>query len=263
VVDNKPGAGGLIGTEAAARAEPDGYTIYLATDGPITIAPTLHKKPLPYDWKRDFQPLSLMALGYQILLTSPKLTASNLKEFVALAKSEPGKYNFASIGVGSAPHLSAEYFLSLAGLKLTHVPYRGSSQQAIAALISGDVEMFVVGTSTAVPFVKAATVRGLAVTAPKRLDSLPDTPTFAEQGLPAMDYSIWFAVLAPSATPPAIAKKLRDGIAAAVADPDYAQTLHARGFEAVSSTPEQLAAFLDKDYLRSKNLIERLGLKVD
>jgi len=263
VVDNKPGAGGLIGTEAAARAEPDGYTIYLATDGPITIAPTLHKKPLPYDWKRDFQPLSLMAVGYQILLSSPKLAAGNLKEFVALAKAEPGKYNFASIGVGSAPHLSAEYFLSLAGLKLTHVPYRGSSQQAIAALISGDVEMFVVGTSTAVPFVKAATVRGLAVTAPKRLDSLPDTPTFAEQGLPAMDYSIWFAVLAPSATPPAIAKKLHDGIAAAVADPDYRQTLHARGFEAVSNTPEQLAAFLDKDYLRSKVLIETLGLKVD
>jgi len=182
VVDNKPGAGGLIGTEAAARAEPDGYTIYLATDGPITIAPTLHKKPLPYDWKRDFQPLSLMAVGYQILLSSPKLAAGNLKEFVALAKAQPGNYNFASIGVGSAPHLSAEYFLSLAGLKLTHVPYRGSSQQAIAALISGDVEMFVVGTSTAVPFVKAATVRGLAVTAPKRLDSLPDTPTFAEQG---------------------------------------------------------------------------------
>src|SRR6185503_4357377 len=192
VVDNKPGAGGLIGTEAAARAEPDGYTIYLATDGPITIAPSLHKKPLPYDWKRDFQPLSLMAVGYQILLTSPKLAASNLKEFIALAKSDPGKYNFASIGVGSAPHMSAEYFLSLAGLKLTHVPYRGSSQQAIAALIAGDVEMFVVGTSTAVPFVKAGTVRGIAVTAPKRLDSLPDTPTFTEAGLPAMDYSIWF-----------------------------------------------------------------------
>ena len=201
----------------------------------------------------------MMAVGYQILLTSPKLPAANLKEFIALAKKDPGKYNFASIGIGSAPHMGAELFLSLADLKLTHVPYRGSSQQAIAALISGDVEMFVVGTSTAVPFVKAGTVRGLAVTSPKRLDSLPETPTFTEEGLPAMDYSIWFAVLAPSATPPAILKRLHDGIAAAVADPDYKQALRARGFEAVSNTPEQMAAFLDKDYQHSKDCTRGVG----
>jgi tripartite-type tricarboxylate transporter receptor subunit TctC len=263
VVDNKPGAGGLIGTEFAARSDPDGYTIYLATDGPVTIAPTLHKKPLSYDWKRDFAPVSMMAVGYQILLSSPKLAATNLKEFIALAKKEPGKFNFASIGLGSAPHLSAEFFLSEAGLKLTHVPYRGSSAQAITALIAGDVAIFMVGTSTAVPFVKAGTVRGLAVTAPKRLDSLADTPTFAELGMPSLDYSIWFAVLVPSGTPPAIVRKLNADIARVVADPDYQKTLHARGFEAVSNTPEQLAAFLDKDYLRSKALIEKLGLKVD
>jgi tripartite-type tricarboxylate transporter receptor subunit TctC len=263
VVDNKPGAGGLIGTEFAARSDPDGHTIYLATDGPVTIAPTLHKKPLSYDWKRDFAPVSMMAVGYQILLSSPKIAATDLKEFIALAKKEPGKFNFASIGLGSAPHLSAEFFLSEAGLKLTHVPYRGSSAQAITALIAGDVAIFMVGTSTAVPFVKAGTVRGLAVTAPKRLDSLADTPTFAELGMPSLDYSIWFAVLVPSGTPPAIVKKLNADIAKVVADPDYRKTLHARGFEAVSNTPEQLAAFLDKDYLRSKALIEKLGLKVD
>ena len=179
VIENKAGAGGLIGTEAAAKSAADGYTLYLATDGPLTIAATLHRH-LPYDWKRDFAPISMMAVGYQILLASPKLPASNLKDFIALAKQNPGKYNFASIGVGSAPHLAAELFLSMAGLKLTHVPYPGSSQQCIAALISGDVAMFMVGISTAVPFVKAGTVRGLAVTAPKRVDSLPDVPTFAE-----------------------------------------------------------------------------------
>ena len=263
VVDNKPGAGGLIGTEAAARAEPDGYTIYLATDGPTTIAPTLHKKPLNYDFKRDFAPISMMAIGYQILLIDPKLPATNLQEFVALAKKDPGKYNFASIGVGSAPHLAAELFLSLADLKLTHVPYRGSSQQSIAALIQGDVAMFVVGTSTAVPFVTAGTVRGLAVTAPKRLDSLPDTPTFTEVGMPKMDYSIWFSVLTSAKTPPMIVRKLHDDIAKVVADPGYQKMLHDRGFEAISSTPEQLAAFLDKDYEKFKVLIEKLGLKVD
>jgi tripartite-type tricarboxylate transporter receptor subunit TctC len=263
VIDNKPGAGGLIGTEAAAKADPDGYTIYLATDGPVTIAPTLHKKPLPYDWKRDFAPISMMAVGYQILLSDPKLPATSVKDLVALLKASPGKYNFASIGIGSAPHMGSELFLSVADTKATHVPYRGSSQQAIAALISGDVSMFVVGTSTAVPFVKAGTVRGLAVTSPQRIDSLPDVPTFAEAGYPGMDYSIWFAVLAPGGTPPAIVKKLHDDIAKAIADPDYRQQLHARGFQAVSNTPADMAAFLQKDYLRSKALIEKLGISVE
>jgi tripartite-type tricarboxylate transporter receptor subunit TctC len=263
VVDNKPGAGGIIGTEAAARAEPDGYTIYLATDGPITIAPSLHKKPLPYDFRTDFAPVSMMAVGYQILLSSQKLPVSNLKGFVALAKKDAGKYNFASIGIGSAPHLAAELFLSLADIKLTHIPYRGSSQQAIAALIQGDADMFVVGTSTAVPFVKANTVRGLAVTAPTRIESLPDIPTFAEEDFPRMDYIIWFAVLVPNRTPAAIIKKLQDGIASVANDPDYKQQLHARGFEAKSNAPEQLAAFLQQDSQKFKALIEKLGLKID
>lgn len=262
VVENKPGAGGLIGTEVAAKSAPDGYTLYLATDGPLTIAATLHRH-LPYDWKGDFAPISMMAVGYQILLSSPKLPATNLKEFIALAKQNPGKYNFASIGVGSAPHLAAELFLSMAGLKLTHVPYPGSSQQCIAALISGDVAMFMVGTSTAAPFVRAGTVRGLAVTAPKRLASLPDVPTFAESGMPKMDYSLWFAVEAPRGTPPAIIKKVHDDIARVGAAPAYQKALQIRGFEAQSDTPEQLGAFLENNYLQLKPIIERLGLKVD
>ncbi|MCC6776485.1 MAG: tripartite tricarboxylate transporter substrate binding protein [Hyphomicrobiales bacterium] len=262
VVDNKPGAGGLIGTEFAARSEPDGHTIYLATDGPLTIAATLHKH-VPYDWKRDFAPVSMIAVGYQIMLASPKLPAGNLKEFIALAQKEPGKLNYASIGIGSAPHLGAEMFMSLAKVRLTHVPYRGSSAQAITALITGDVAMFFVGTSTAVPHVKAATVRGLAVTSPSRLDGLREVPTFAELDLPGVDNSLWFAVLAPSRTPPTIVRKLHDDIAKVVADPDYRGTLAARGFEARSSTPEQLAAFLEKDYLKSRDLITRLGLKVE
>jgi tripartite-type tricarboxylate transporter receptor subunit TctC len=262
VVENKPGAGGLIGTEAAAKSAPDGYTLYLATDGPLTIAATLHRH-LPYDWKRDFAPISMMAVGYQILLSSPKLPATNLNEFIALAKQNPGKYNFASIGVGSAPHLAAELFLSMAGLKLTHIPYPGSSQQCIAALISGDVAMFMVGTSTAVPFVKAGTVRGLAVTAPSRIDSLPNVPTFAELGMPAMDYSLWFAIETPSGTPAAIIQNVHDDIAAVAADAAYGKALHRRGFEAQSDTPAQLAAFLQNNYLKLKPLIERLGLHSD
>ena len=262
VVDNRAGAGGLIGTEAAARSEPDGHTLYLGTDGPLTVAATLHKR-VPYDWKRDFAPVSMMAMGYQVLIVKPSLPAKNLQELVALARQKPGALNYASIGIGSAPHLGAELFKSVAAVDITHVPYRGSSAQAITALLAGDVEMFLVGTSTAVPHIQSGTLRGLAVTARNRVDGLPDVPTFAEAGLPGVDVSIWFAVLVPGGTPGAIVKKLNADIVQVVADPGFKQALKARGFEAMSSTPEQLAEFMDKDYVKFRNLIQKLGLQVE
>ena len=262
VVDNRAGGGGLIGTEFAARSEPDGYTLYLATDGPLTIAASLYKR-VSYDWKRDFAPVAMMAMGYQVLIVKPSLPAKNLQEFIALARQKPGALNYASIGIGSAPHLGAELFKSVAGVDITHVPYRGSSAQAITALLAGDVEMFLVGTSTAVPHIQSGTLRGLAVTARNRVDGLPDVPTFAEAGLPGVDVSIWFAVLVPGGTPGAIVKKLNADIVQVVADPEFKQALKARGFEAMSSTPEQLAEFMDKDYVKFRNLIQKLGLQVE
>jgi len=262
VIDNRAGAGGLIGTEFAARSEPDGYTLYLATDGPLTIAATLYKR-VPYDWKRDLAPVSMMAIGYQVLIVKPSLPAKTLQEFVALARQRPGELNYASIGIGSAPHLGAELFKSVAKIDLTHIPYRGSSAQAITALIAGDVSMFLVGTSTALPHIQSGDLRGLAVTAARRVEGLPDVPTFAEAGLPGVDVSIWFAVLVPGGTPAAIVKKLNADIARVVADPEFKQALAVRGFDAMSNTPEQLAEFLDKDYVKFRDLIRKLGLQLE
>src|SRR5262249_14843277 len=148
-------------------------------------------------------------------------------------------------------------------IEVTHVPYRGSSAQAISALLAGDVSMFLVGTSTAVPHIQGGALRGLAVTAPRRVDGLPDIPTFAEAGLPGMDVSIWFAVLVPAGTPGAVVTKLNTDIEKSVSDNEFRQALALRGFEARSSTPEQLADFLQKDYMKFRDLIQRLGLQVE
>ena len=262
VVDNRAGGGGLIGTEFAARSDPDGYTLYLATDGPLTVAASLYKR-VPYDWKRDFAPVSMLAMGYQVLIVRASLPARNLQEPIALAREKPGELNYASIGIGSAPHLGAELFKSVAKVDVTHVPYRGSSAQAISALLAGDVAMFLVGTSTAVSHIQSGALRGLAVTAGKRVDGLPDVPTFAEAGLPGVDVSLWFAVLVPNGTPVPIIKKLNADIAQVVADPDFRQALAVRGFDAISSSPEELAQFMAKDYVKFRDLIQKLGLQVE
>jgi tripartite-type tricarboxylate transporter receptor subunit TctC len=262
VIDNRAGAGGLVGTEYAAHSNPDGYTIYLATDGPTTVAATLYRN-VPYDWKRDLTPVSMIAVGYQVLIVSPQFPAKTMSEFISLMKKDPGKYNMATLGPGSPPHLASELFQSQAGIKMTNVPYSGSSVQAITAVIAGDVAGYIVGTSTAFPFVQGGTLRALAVASPRRLENLQDVPTFAESGLPDFDYSLWFAVLAPSKTPPDIIAKLHDDIAAVVADPDYKRGLVVRGFEAKSDSPEDLAAFLEKDYLKNRTLIQKLGLQMN
>ncbi len=259
VVDNKPGANGIIGTDLAAKSLPDGYTLYVGTDGPISINPSLYAN-MPYDWKKDFVPVSLMAVLNQILVVHPSLPATSVQELVALAKSKPGQLNYASMGRGSSPHLGAELFKSVAGVDITHVPYKGSAQ-SITGLLAGEVSLFFVGISTAAPFVKAGRLRALAVTSKKRSDALADVPTFVESGLPDVELGIWFGLFAPAGTPPAVISRLNTDIAKVLDLAEVRQALASRGFEPRGSSPEEFRELIQKDQNRWAALIRQLGIK--
>jgi putative tricarboxylic transport membrane protein len=245
VIENKGGAGSIVGTDIVAKAEPDGYTLLLGQSGPISINPAVYKT-LPYDPVKDFAPVTMTTAYPYILVVNSELPAKSLQEFVALAQSKPGAMNYGSTGVGAANHLVAELFNSKAGLKMTHVPYRGTAL-AVGDLLGGQLTMVFGDPISVLPHIKSGKLRALAVTSLHRSPVAPEVPTVAESGYPGFEALAWHGILAPARTPPAIVRKLNEEIAKALGDPETRALLANQAMQTVGSTPEEFAAFIQKD----------------
>ncbi len=240
IIENKAGAGGLIGADAVARSAPDGYTFVLGTVSSHAIAPSVYKK-MPYDPVADFAPISLVALTPYFITVNPAVPAKTLAELIAYAKANPDKLNFGSSGNGTTPHLAGELFNTMAGVKINHVPYKGSAPM-VTDLLGNQVQ--VAFDNTVIPNVKAGKLRALAATGSTRLAAMPDVPTAAEAGLPGYEAVGWMGVYGPKGTPPAIANKLAAEIAKAMALPDVREKLNAQGFQSATDTPARFDAYL-------------------
>ena len=245
VIENRTGAGSILGTDAVAKAEPDGYTLLLGQSGPISINPAVYKD-LRYDPVKDFAPVTMTTAYPYILVVNAKLPARSLPEFVALAKSQPGAMNYGTTGIGAANHLVAELFNGKAGLKMTHIPYRGTAL-AVGDLVAGQVTMVFGDPISVLPHMQSGSLRALAVTSLQRSAVAPEVPTVAESGFPGFDALAWHGILAPAKTPPAIVKKLNAEIVNALKHPETQALLVKQAMQTVGNTPEEFAAFIRND----------------
>lgn len=258
VPDNRPGAGGNLGLELAAKAPADGYTLVVATPG-ISISPSLYRK-LNYNAETDLEPIARLAALDNMLVVHPSIPAKSLKEFVDLARKNPGKLNYGSGGPGTTNHLANELLQMLTGIKMLHVPYKGATV-ATLALLSGEVDEVVVSVASALPLVKSGKVRALAVLGEKRVTPLPELPTAQEAGVPGLVMSIWYGLYGPGGLPRDLVTRLNGEMTKALAAPDFRQRLTSIGYEPWPSTPEELRAFQKSETGRFAKIIKTAGLK--
>ncbi|NBU42528.1 MAG: tripartite tricarboxylate transporter substrate binding protein [Betaproteobacteria bacterium] len=260
LIENRPGASAAIGTEALAKSAPDGYTIMMGYTVHATNA--LFNPRLPYDTLKDFQPIAYVCYIPLVLVTPPALAANSVKELIALAKAKPGGLSYASGGAGAGAHLSGELFRFLAGVDVTHVPYKGNGP-AITDLLGGQVSMLFDTITTSIPHIRAGKMKALAVTSRERMPQLPNVPTMIESGMADFDVTSWQAVVAPKGTPRDIVNKLQADIARGLRAPDVSQRFKDQGFDIVGNTPEQASAFFKAEIDRWAVVVKASGATVD
>jgi tripartite-type tricarboxylate transporter receptor subunit TctC len=257
-VENKPGAGGSLGSALVAKAAPDGYTLLMATSSTHSVGPALQK--LPYDAEKDFAPVCLVANAVGVVVVSPALNITSVKELIALAKAKPGQLNYSSSGTGTIVHLSGELFVRMAGVQMQHVPYKGTALAA-ADIKNGQIAMMVDNIVSAMPFMKSGMQKGVAVASAKRSEVLPDLPTVAESGLPGYESVAYFGIFAPAGTPAPVVARLNSELVKIVRTPQVRTRLIELGADPVGSTPEAFAATIRAEYLKWSKVIKEGDIK--
>jgi tripartite-type tricarboxylate transporter receptor subunit TctC len=260
VTENRGGAGGNVGAEAAARAAPDGYSLVLVAPS-LAISPTLYSK-LNYDPVKDFAPIALVASVPNVMITHPSVPANNLQEFIALARSKPGGMNFGSGGSGTSNHLAGELLNLTAGIKLVHVPYKGVNL-AMNGVLAGEVHLAFIGIPVPAPHIKAGRLRALAVLARERSPILPDVPTAEEAGLGNFDVTTWYGILAPAGTPRPIINRLNAELVKIMRNPEVKERLALMATDPLTSTPEELGAYLQAEIAKWGDVVRKAGLRAD
>ena len=261
IVENRPGSGGVIGTEAAAKAAPDGYTMMMGLTANVAVNPALYPK-LPYDPLRDFAPVTLIASAPYVLVVPQSLPARNVKELIALARAKPGDLAYVSLGSGSMGHLSGELLASMASVKLLHVPYK-TLGQAIPDLISGQVQLLFLGIASAQPHVKSGKLRAIAVSSAKRSPAMREMPTVSESGVKGFDVTGWYGAFVPAGTPQEIVARLHKEIVRVLAMPDVRDRLSGEGAELVGNSPREFDAFVRSEIVKWAKVVKLSGAKAD